>query len=676
MTYMSYGTRSPLAYASRSGSSRKRRKKALDSRGGFRYASAMPYIRNLLILFVSSTLIGGAGLAVVPRTEDDKPAANDVHPVLIDAVSPVAPLITTQPPAPVPPLVVPETLSQPESIIPATTASPPPAKSQAMLSIPGMPTQTQSAPTVAPQTPAATVPTDTEFEKLIRLTDVRSPQAWTQFFLNAYQERDYRTAEWCVDFEGTRYQTASLRRDCLYRLDYVLLRLADTKHVTFPDNDKECVVRFRTKENFVDLTFVRQQHGHWQLSGTSVGQIDQLYHALYGKPPIRIHWVIQYLPEWMFRMYFGLTWFQWLFMIGGLFGGVVVYWIVLGIFHFVARAWMHVIYHREMTLSRKAWTPLAIMAMVTTWYGFCRGFNGLPPAVTDTIHYTTTTIVVAMTVLMMLRVVDLVSALVRKRGLGHNPSIDAVIVPLFSRSAKILVIFTGLLIVAQTYRWEVLPLLSGMGIGGIAVAFAAKETLANLFGSLTVLIDRPFIVGDWIITGNVEGTVEAVGMRSTRIRTFYNSLVTIPNNNLTTATIDNMGSRHFRRYKTLLNIQYDTPPDRIEAFCEGIRELVRRHPYTRKDVFHVYLHEFSSASLDILLNVFFVCPDTSIEYRERGNLISDILHLANDLDVRFAFPTQTVHLVNESDRQYVALKGDPITVGRAAAAKWRPLDDE
>jgi small-conductance mechanosensitive channel len=121
-------------------------------------------------------------------------------------------------------------------------------------------------------------------------------------------------------------------------------------------------------------------------------------------------------------------------------------------------------------------------------------------------------------------------------------------------------------------------LLAGLGIGGIAFALAAKDTVENLFGSVTVLVDRPFQVGDWVVIGDQEGTVEEIGFRSMRLRTFYNSRITIPNSLLVKSAVDNLGARRYRRVKCMIGVQYDTPPDRIEAFCEGIRELIRRHP--------------------------------------------------------------------------------------------------
>jgi len=219
---------------------------------------------------------------------------------------------------------------------------------------------------------------------------------------------------------------------------------------------------------------------------------------------------------------------------------------------------------------------------------------------------------------------------------------------------------------------EMTTILGALGIGGMALAFAAQDTLGNFFGSITVLFDRPFGIGDSVVIGDVEGTVEKVGFRSTRIRTFYNSLITIPNSRMTNTHVDNYGARRYRRLRTVLSLTYSTPPEKIDAFCEGVRELIRLHPYTRKDYYHVYFNQFSASSLDIMLYVFFDVPDWSTELREKHRLFVDILRLTDRLGVEFAFPTQTVWLErsrpNDGHVKVPALKEDPDLVGVDNAA--------
>jgi MscS family membrane protein len=242
------------------------------------------------------------------------------------------------------------------------------------------------------------------------------------------------------------------------------------------------------------------------------------------------------------------------------------------------------------------------------------------------------------------RAVDVAAAILDSYASQTDTRYDDLLVPLLRSSAKIFIAAFGTVFLADNLDINITGLLAGLGIGGIAFALAAQDTVKNFFGSVTVLIDRPFQVGDWVVIGNVEGTVETVGFRSTRIRTFYNSLVTLPNANLISAEVDNYGARRYRRWKTHLGVAYDTPPEKIDVLCEGIRELVRRHPYTRKDYFHVYLNEYGPSSLDILLYVFWETPDWGTELRERHRLAVDILRLTHHLGVEIAFPTQTLYL--------------------------------
>jgi len=132
-----------------------------------------------------------------------------------------------------------------------------------------------------------------------------------------------------------------------------------------------------------------------------------------------------------------------------------------------------------------------------------------------------------------------------------------------------------------------------------------------------------------------------------------------------------MGQRRYRRIKETLGVQYDATPEQIDAFCEGIRELIRRHPYTRKDYYHVYLNSFGDSALNVLLYCFVECPDWAIELREKHRLFNDIVRLAQRLGVSFAFPTQTVHLYQgqpvpgEPDQ----VAAEPLQAGQLQAAE-------
>ncbi|HIL52835.1 MAG TPA: mechanosensitive ion channel family protein [Planctomycetes bacterium] len=246
------------------------------------------------------------------------------------------------------------------------------------------------------------------------------------------------------------------------------------------------------------------------------------------------------------------------------------------------------------------------------------------------------------------RMVDVIASMLSAKASRTATRFDDVLVPLVRRSLKMFVTFVGIVFVASYVSDDLYGIVAGLSIGSLAVGFAAKDSIENLFGTVTVLLDKPFQLGDWITVGDIDGSVEAVGFRSTRVRTFYQSLITVPNSRFISAHVDNMGERRYRRIKTSVGLAYGTPALRIEAFCEGVRELIRKHPYTRKDYYHVYMNSLSASSLDVLVYCFVETPDWSTELREKHRLFLDILKVAEGLEVEIAYPTQTIHVATES----------------------------
>jgi MscS family membrane protein len=246
--------------------------------------------------------------------------------------------------------------------------------------------------------------------------------------------------------------------------------------------------------------------------------------------------------------------------------------------------------------------------------------------------------------LMILRITNFIGDLLERMANKTQTKLDNQLVPFARTAMKFVVLILGVFYVLTNLGIDITPLLAGVSIGGLAVALAAKDTVRNLFGSVTIFVDSPFEIGDWIIFDGVEGTVEEVGVRSTRVRTFYNSVISIPNGNLADIKIDNMGKRQYRRYVSRISITYDTPPDLIEAFVKGLRTIVDVHPNTRKDFYQIHLNDLGDSAIVVLFYIFFEVPDWTKELEARHEVISEVIRLAHDLGVRFAFPTQTIHI--------------------------------
>jgi|GEM_PF-99344 len=242
------------------------------------------------------------------------------------------------------------------------------------------------------------------------------------------------------------------------------------------------------------------------------------------------------------------------------------------------------------------------------------------------------------------RIVDVIGAYLSKAATKTESTLDDQLAPLITKVLKVVVIIIGILFILQNLDFNITALLAGISIGGLAIALAAQDSIKNFFGSLLIFVDKPFQVGDWIISDKVDGTVEEVGFRSTRVRTFSNSLITIPNGKLADQVIDNMGMRVFRRYKTDLSITYDTPPFKIENFVDGLKAVVMAHPHTRKDYFIIQFSEMSDYSLKILFQIYFIAPDYAMEMKFRHEILMAIVKLADELKIRWAYPSETVFI--------------------------------
>jgi MscS family membrane protein len=219
-------------------------------------------------------------------------------------------------------------------------------------------------------------------------------------------------------------------------------------------------------------------------------------------------------------------------------------------------------------------------------------------------------------------------------------------VPLVRKTLKSFIVIVGGLFILENLNIPILPLLTGLSIGGLAFALAAQDTIKNFFGSLMIFIDKPFQFGDWITSGDIDGTVEEVGFRSTRIRTFRNSVVYVPNGNLADSTIDNHGLRKYRRFYTQIAMTYDTPAELIELFVEGLKKIVEVHPNTRKDNYNIYFNDMADSSLNVMFYIFFNVPNWGDELKARHEVLIEVVKLAEKLGVNFAFPTQTLHIEN------------------------------
>ena len=239
--------------------------------------------------------------------------------------------------------------------------------------------------------------------------------------------------------------------------------------------------------------------------------------------------------------------------------------------------------------------------------------------------------------------------------------LDDQLVPILRNLLRGIVIIIGIFNLLKLFGVDTTTLIAGLSIGGLAVALASQDTVKNLIGTFMIFIDQPFQIGDWIEAGSVVGTVEAVGFRSTRVRAADTSLFQIPNSSLAEMVVNNKGLRLYRRYNTQLGLRYDTPPELIQAFVNGVRELIKAHPDTRSDAYNVEFTGFGDSALLIMMNMYFTSLGWNEEQSSKHRLHLAIVKLAKGLGVDFAFPSTTVMIEQFPEKKGfdMAYKTDP-----------------
>ena len=220
--------------------------------------------------------------------------------------------------------------------------------------------------------------------------------------------------------------------------------------------------------------------------------------------------------------------------------------------------------------------------------------------------------------------------------------LDDQLIPILRNFLRGVIIIVGVFNLLILFGVDGATILAGASIGGLALAFASQDTVKNLIGTVMIFADKPFHIGDWIQAGDVVGTVEEVGFRSTRVRAADTSIYQIPNSKLSEMVISNSGLRLYRRYNTQLGLRYDTPPELIEAFVKGVREIILAHPDTKSDNYIVEFNGFGDSALLIMMNMYLKDLAWASEQRSRHQIHMAIVKLASALGVDFAFPSTTV----------------------------------
>lgn len=488
-----------------------------------------------------------------------------------------------------------------------------------------------------------------EIQSLGNSVNLSSPYHTTlSFFYNLEESHFYpKRAALTLNIKGLEdidSEKSSIKLKQIFEGRALLIRISeipDNQNYQDSTSDNEEIYYFDRQK--LPGIFLEKTGNRWRFSSFSVSQIDELHRETY---PYGTAKLLNLLPKLGTDEYLGLHLWQLVGLLALVFITFLAHWIFtffvdkIFLYFFKRYGYAHVGENYILPVAR----VISLYFIVLLLALFIRVLQ-LPTEIWSWILVLLNTLKPFLITVIFYKLVDVLAAYFHKLATKTESTLDDQLVPLLRKTFKAFVILVGtLFILRDGLNLDIIPFLTGLSIGGLAIALAAQDTIKNFFGSVMIFIDKPFQVGDWITSGEIDGTVEEVGFRSSRIRTFRNSLMYVPNGKIADAILDNHGLRQYRRFYTTLTLTYDTPPELIEEFVKGLQEIVLAHPKTRKDAFNVYFNNLSAYSQDIMFYIFFEVPTWSEELASRHEILIQIVKLANSLGVKFAFPTQTLHM--------------------------------
>lgn len=493
------------------------------------------------------------------------------------------------------------------------------------------------------------------------------PRATMRTYLEAMNEGRAKDAAQTIDLssinlvlrdtEGVRI--ARMLFDVLNRTVYVdIEEIPDT-----PDGDAWTVVQPKALDGRVlgTVEIARSSTGAWRFSNSTVEALPRMWEGVRDRSVIQGltevdarsiapgEWMRAQVPEAWRGKSLWLEHWQWMFL-----GALVLATMLL---HLLSRILIAVVLRVRGRMGSSTTTEATRRGLrrsvgwilAATLLVKALPYLSLPEILDAPLMFFARFMQFATAVWMLFAIWDAVMEAVAFRATRFMQRADTILMPIATKFGKFVIFAACTVLFAATLGVNLAGLLAGLGIGGLVLALAAKDSVENVFGSLTILFDMPFGIGDWVRIGTIDGTVEEINLRSTRVRTFEDSVITVPNSTMIKASVENMGARRYRRLRVPLSLTYDTSADKIEEFCAGVRDMIAQHPHTRKDKYHVELNQLSESSLDVLLYLFFEVDNLGAELAMRSAFLLDVKRFAESIGVQFAFPSRTLYMQPPSE---------------------------
>jgi len=490
-----------------------------------------------------------------------------------------------------------------------------------------------------------------------------SPQATMSTYLTAMNDGDIPTAVTTLDLsqinpviradEGAK--AANLLFAILNRTEYIDVKQLpiDPESVTYT----YWTYRNRLSGELVgEIVLAQTDSGMWQFSADSIAALPAIWELMKDRPVIPglkdvseidfepSTWLKSRMPEAWLAPFAGLERWQWF--------GILTLIGVTAIFSFLVKEIVRRSLDRRAkngddgTLKRSS----VHIGRASSWlFAFILIHFGLPFLGLPTYIHTPLLFLVTVGLYMaigwfLFGVLDRMINFAARKAAAISDKGQRLVAPVAAKLGRALIAIGVLIAMFSAFGVNVTALVAGLGIGGLVLALAAKDSVENLFGSFTILMEMPFGIGDWVKIGDVEGVVEEINLRSTRIRTFSDSIIVLPNKNLITAAMENMGARRRRQFKTDLLVDPHSTATQVRDLCRRIEEELKENPGIDNDSAYCNLHNFGENSFRVLLSCYITAPDYGEELRVRQDVLTKIIEISDEMGVGVATPVRAVQI--------------------------------
>lgn len=379
----------------------------------------------------------------------------------------------------------------------------------------------------------------------------------------------------------------------------------------------------------------------WLISSDTLARLPELYDQVSARK------VETRLPQWMVRYHpEGMPLWQWLALLVLIPVAAAAAWLVLRMLQVPIRWWAHRHGHAE--LESRSVSGAAWLLVGTVIHRIFAEYLGMPLLQRHYYTQVTTVAVILGTNWILWRVVRWSLRRVRNQALAHGHGGTGSLMLLGERLIKAVIVVMAVFLVLSTLGFNMSTALAGLGIGTLAIGFGAQQTIANLFGGVSVLGDEVIRVGDVCKFGDRTGTVEDIGLRSTRVRTDERTLLAIPNGTVATINVENLSRRDKMLFRTVLGLHLDTSVDRLQAVLAEIRRVLAENPKIEKTTIRVRLIELGTSALNVELVCYVLTRDFEEFAAVREAVLLGIMNLVEDSGASLATPSQTLYLSKDS----------------------------